>query len=335
METSLLDRINEIANADKALADEKYIRKALIDTVQMKNFAKDPLIVTEGEGIRFKDLNGKWYLDALSGIWVVNLGHQNKNIIEAMKKYLDSHVFACPLESINIEGLRLANIIAEIAPGSLDVVKLFCGGSEATESAMKAAKQYHIQKGNPKKHKILSFYDSFHGATMEALSATGMYGYKRKFPQLVPGHVHVHSHNCYRCPFEKTYPECGILCAKVVEQTIVKEGPESIAGMIVEPIINVQGSMTPPPEYLPMIREICSRHDVLLIFDEVITGFGRTGDLFAAVTFDTTPDILCCGKGMRLPMPFGRTQKMKPLWMGTRSRITGCPQPSALPRFES
>jgi adenosylmethionine-8-amino-7-oxononanoate aminotransferase len=298
MNKDYMDIIRRTINSESELSDEKYTRKILIDAMQMKHFVKDPLIVTEGEGIRFKDLNGKWYLDALSGIWVVNIGHQNKNVIEAMKQYLDSHVFSPPLHGVNIQGLKLANIVAELAPGNLNVVKLFTGGSEATESAMKAAKQYHVQKGNPKKRKIISFYDSFHGATMGALTATGMYGYKRQYIPLVTGHVHFHSHNCYRCPFEKTYPGCDILCAKLVEKSILKEGPDSIAGMIIEPIINVQGVMTPPLEYLPALREICSRYDIVLIFDEVITGFGRTGDLFGAITFDTVPDIICCGKGM-------------------------------------
>jgi adenosylmethionine-8-amino-7-oxononanoate aminotransferase len=112
------------------------------------------------------------------------------------------------------------------------------------------------------------------------------------------GFIHVHSHNCYRCPFDQEYPDCNILCARVIERTIEKEDPESIAGMIIEPIINIHGIVTPPPEYLPMIRELCSRHKIVLIYDEIITGFGRTGEIFAANTFDAIPDIICCGKGM-------------------------------------
>jgi adenosylmethionine-8-amino-7-oxononanoate aminotransferase len=234
----------------------------------------------------------------LSGIYVVNVGHQNSKIIEAMKKQLDSFVFSPALHGVNPQAIRLASLVSRIAPGNLRRVKLLTGGSEVTEAAMKMAKQYHKIIGNQRKYKILSFYDSYHGATMGAMSATGKSSYKKYYQPLMEGFIHVHSHNCYRCPFDQEYPDCNILCARVIERTIEKEDPESIAGMIIEPIINIHGIVTPPPEYLPMIRELCSRHKIVLIYDEIITGFGRTGEIFAANTFDAIPDIICCGKGM-------------------------------------
>jgi adenosylmethionine-8-amino-7-oxononanoate aminotransferase len=130
------------------------------------------------------------------------------------------------------------------------------------------------------------------------LGATGSKTRKAMFEPLGSGFVHVHPPYCYRCPFEKTYPACDVLCARIVEDTIVAEGPETVAGLIVEPIVNTAGIVTPPPEYFPLLREICDRHQVVLIFDEIITGFGRTGHLFGAETYHTVPDILCCGKGM-------------------------------------
>jgi adenosylmethionine-8-amino-7-oxononanoate aminotransferase len=283
---------------DAELASETYLKTLVLDYRQMKHFVEDPLIVTEGDGVRFKDINGKWYLDALAGVYVVNVGHGNKRVLEALKAQLDRFVFAPPLHGVNPTGIRLANLLSAIAPGNLRRVKLLTGGSEVNETAMKMAKQYHQVKGNHRKYKILSFYNSYHGATMGAMSATGKFSYKKYYQPLLEGFVHVHSHYCYRCPFDREYPGCDILCAKVIERTIEKEDPESIAGMILEPIINIQGIVTPPQEYLPMIREICTRHNIILIYDEIITGFGRTGNLFAANTFNAAPDILCCGKGM-------------------------------------
>jgi adenosylmethionine-8-amino-7-oxononanoate aminotransferase len=283
---------------DRELSSEEHLKRLILDYVQMKDFVRDPLVVTEGDGVRFKDVNGKWYWDGLSGIYVVNVGHQNKRVIEAMKAQLDTFVFSPPLHGVNPQAIRLASLLSQIAPGTLKSVKLLSGGSEATEAAMKMARQYHQLKGNHRKYKIFSFYNSYHGATVGAMAATGKFSYKKYYQPLLEGFVHVHSHDCYRCPFDRQYPNCDILCAQVIERTIEKEDPGSIAGMIIEPIINIQGIVTPPKEYLPEIRAICSRHDIVLIFDEIITGFGRTGEFFAANTFNVVPDIICCGKGM-------------------------------------
>jgi len=185
-----------------------------------------------------------------------------------------------------------------ITPGDLNIIKLLSGGSEATEAAMKLARQYHKQTGNPNKYKIIARYQGYHGATMGALSATGTKRRKTMFEPLLPGFMHVHPPTCYHCPYEKTYPACDVFCARTIEHLIESEGPDTIAALILEPIGNTGGVITPPPEYLPKVRDICSRHNILLIFDEIITGFGRTGQMFAAHTFETTPDILCMGKGM-------------------------------------
>jgi adenosylmethionine-8-amino-7-oxononanoate aminotransferase len=291
-------QLGSIAASDEDMATEEYLRRVILDYRQMKHFAADPLIVDAGEGIRFRDVNGKWYIDGLSGIWVTSLGHQNKRMIEAMKRQLDSYVFWPTMHSANPPEVRLANLLAEIAPGDLNRAMILGSGSEATEVAMKMAKQYHKVIGHHRKYKIFSFYVSYHGATFGAMAATGQFAHRKYYEPLMEGFIHVHSHNCYRCPFDQRYPDCEILCAKVVERTIEREDSASIAGMIVEPIINIQGIVTPPPEYLPMLRDICTRHDIVLIYDEIITGFGRTGELFAANTFDAIPDIICCGKGM-------------------------------------
>lgn len=274
------------------------LRHIVLDFMQMEEFIKEPFIVTRADGIRFWDIHGKEYLDGLAGVYVVNVGHNNRRVIEAMKAQLDTLAFAPPLHATTPPAIELARLLAAIAPGDLNTVKLLSGGTEATEAAFKITKQFHRQTGNPLKHKFISLYGSYHGATHGALSATGAKTRKTIFEPMAVGFLHAHPPYCYRCPFEKTYPSCNLICARIIEETILAEGPETVAGLIVEPVINTAGIVTPPPEYFPLLRKICDRHNVVLIFDEIITGFGRTGRLFGADTYHTVPDILCCGKGM-------------------------------------
>jgi adenosylmethionine-8-amino-7-oxononanoate aminotransferase len=163
---------------------------------------------------------------------------------------------------------------------------------------MKLAKQYHKQTGNSHKYKVISRYDGYHGATMGALGASGVPKRKTAFEPFGPGYVHVFPPTCYRCPFGMDYPECETLCATIIEQVAKKEDPATISAIIVEPIGNTGGIITPPDSYFKILREICDNYNILLIFDEVLTGFGRTGEMFAAQTFGITPDIICMGKGL-------------------------------------
>jgi adenosylmethionine-8-amino-7-oxononanoate aminotransferase len=270
----------------------------MLDLRQMKSFVADPLIMARADGIWYEDVHGKRYMDGLSGIFVVAVGHNNRRVIDAMHAQLEQITFAPPLHATNVPALRLAEKLAEITPGDLNTIKLMSSGSEATEAAMKMARQYHRQSGHPQKYKVISRYQGYHGATFGALSATGTVRRKWMFEPVMQGFVHVWPPTCYRCPFAMRYPDCGIRCATIVEDTIELEGPETVAALILEPIGNTGGIVTPPPEYLPILRGICDRYNVLLIFDEIITGFGRTGQMFAAQTFDTLPDILCMGKGI-------------------------------------
>jgi adenosylmethionine-8-amino-7-oxononanoate aminotransferase len=194
--------------------------------------------------------------------------------------------------------VQLANLLAELAPGDLSTVKFQCGGSEVTEAAIKLARQYHKLTGSPGKYKIIGRYLSWHGSTLGSLSASGLKSRKTVNEPLAPGFLHVFPPTCYRCPFGKTYPECEITCATIIEHVIEMEDPATIAAVIVEPIGHTGGIIDPPEEYLPILREFCDRHNVLLIFDEIITGIGRTGRMFAAETFGVTPDILCIAKGL-------------------------------------
>ena len=241
---------------------------------------------------------GKRYLDAISGIYVVSVGHNNRRVIEAIRQQLDSLAFSPPMHGTNPQAVQLANLLAELAPGDLSTVKFECGGAEVVEAAIKLARQYHKLTGSPGKYKIISRYQSWHGSTLGALSASGLKSRKTVNEPMAPGFVHVFPPTCYRCPFGKTYPDCGITCATIVGDVIEMEDPATVAAILVEPIGHTGGVIDPPEEYLPILREICDRHNILLIFDEIITGIGRTGRMFAAETFGVTPDVLCVAKGL-------------------------------------
>lgn len=276
---------------------EGFLRQILARD-QMKEFARNPLVMARSEGVRYWDVQGKEYLDALSGIYVVSVGHNNRRVIDAVKEQLERLHFAPVMHGTNAVAVQLANLLAEIAPGDLNTVKFECGGSEVTEAAIKMARQYHQLTGHPRKYKIISRYQSWHGSTMGSLSASGLKSRRSVNEPLAPGFLHVFPPTCYRCPFGKTYPGCGITCASLVGDVIDMEDADTVAAVIVEPIGHTGGIIDPPEEYLPILREACDRHNVLLIFDEIITGIGRTGRMFAAETFGVLPDLLCLGKGM-------------------------------------
>ncbi|MBM3262475.1 MAG: aspartate aminotransferase family protein [candidate division Zixibacteria bacterium] len=284
-------------DTEQLLASET-LRHMVLDLRQMQTFIEDPLVITKADGVWYEDVHGRRIMDGLSGIFVVTVGHNNRRVIGAIKAQLDTIAFAPPLHATNPPAIELVRRLGEVTPGNLNTIKLLSGGSEATEAAMKLARQYHKQTGHPNKYKIIARYYGYHGATMGALSATGTRRRKTMFEPMLPGFLHVHPPTCFRCPYEKTYPACDVFCARTIEDMIQLEGSDTVAAVILEPIGNTGGVVTPPAEYLPAIRELCDRHNVLLIFDEIITGFGRTGQMFASHTFGVTPDILCMGKGM-------------------------------------
>ena len=283
--------------SDAQATEERFLRKIFV-RAQMSEFARDPLLMSRADGVYYWDVQGKQYLDALSGIYVVSVGHNNQRVIDAIVQQMKTLNFSPTMHGSNPLAVRLANRLVELAPDELTAVKLATGGSEATEAAMKMARQYHKLTGNSTKYKVISRYLSWHGSTMGSLSASGLAERRAVNEPLAPGFVHVFPPTCYRCPFGKEYPSCELTCASLIGDVIEMEGPSTVAAVMVEPIGNTGGIIDPPQEYLPMLREICDRHNVLLIFDEIITGAGRTGELFAAQTFGVTPDLLCMGKGI-------------------------------------
>jgi adenosylmethionine-8-amino-7-oxononanoate aminotransferase len=261
-------------------------------------FRRDPTIIRKAQGLIVTDIDGNDYIDGLSGIWVVNLGHGNQAVIEAMSEQMQRLTFTWPAGTLNEPALRLAQLLSDITPPKLTTVKLVCGGSEATDIALRLVRQYFLQRGRPRKTKIISRYLSWHGSTLGALSMGGTAAWKEPYGPLLGECLHVPPPYCYRCPYGLTYPDCDLACARVIERVIEWEGPDTVAAVLMDPVMFTAGVLVPPGEYLKVVRDICDRMDTLLIFDEVITGFGRTGQMFAMDTFDVVPDVVAMAKGM-------------------------------------
>jgi len=259
-------------------------------------------IVLRAEGAYFWDARGKRYLDFISQLYNVHLGMGNKKVIEAVKKQLDELVYVSP-SYLTLPKIELAKRLAKITPG--DLCKSFFGssGAEANETAIKLAQLYTGKK------KIIGFWDAYHGSTYATVSAGGS-ARNRNFPSLsiFEEFKHIPSPDCYRCPFGKQYPECDLTCAHFLQYTIEKEGEKSVAAFMAEPINSWAGQIVPPKEYWPMVRRICDEKGVLLIFDEVMTGFARTGKMFACEHWNVVPDIETYAKGITSAyVPLGAT----------------------------
>ena len=274
------------------------VARTMVDFMQMKAFAEDPLVLTEGRGIYVFDVEGHRYLDGLSGTFCAALGHGNRALAEAGAAQLARLAMAAPTLATNDRALELIDRLLGLLPDRYSVVKLLSGGSEATESAMKVARQYHKQTGNATRFKILSHYRSYHGGTGHAVAASGWPVWRAPYEPLAGGFIHLHTPDPYRPPFDVPPDQVAATYLRLAEETIELEGPPTIAALITEPILTSAGVVVPPERYLAGLRELCDRYGILLIFDEIITAFGRVGAIFASELFGTWPDILCLGKGM-------------------------------------
>lgn len=274
------------------------IGRVMVDFTQMRVFERDPLVLTRGDGVRVWDTDGREYIDAVSSVITVNLGYGNRRVIDAISAQLERLPIAAPTLGTSDRMLELADRLLGLLPPDMTTVKFQTSGSESVEAAFKLARQYHRQTGAPGRHKIIAREHSYHGATMGALSATGRAEYRIPFEPLVPGFVHVPAPDERGCRLSSACPPCPLACADAIEDAILREGPETVAAVIVEPVMAMAGVVIPPDGYLPKLRAICDRHSVLLIFDEVVTGFGRLGTWFGAERFATWPDLLVLGKGI-------------------------------------
>jgi adenosylmethionine-8-amino-7-oxononanoate aminotransferase len=275
---------------------EKYINRTFIDFMPNEEFMKYPVVFTEAKNVYLWDTEGRKYFDAIGGIFVASLGHQHPRVMEAVREQLGRLTMVPTLHSISDVTLRFIETLGQVTPGNLNYIKSFSGGSESIEAAIKFTRQYFKQTGRADKVKVVSNYLSYHGATFGAMSAGGS-PRKVKFEPQMPGFIKVYSPKQLRDDFG-TWEETCRYAALLAQRTIESEVPDTVGVFLVEPICNTAGIITPTEEYFRMIRQTCDRYDVALIFDEVLTGFGKTGDMFAAQTFGVTPDILCSGKGL-------------------------------------
>jgi len=257
-------------------------------------------VMTKGEGVRVFDQDGRSYLDLVAGVTrPVHVGYGRKEIAQAAYDQMCELSYFTPMQFANLPAIKLANLLSEIGPGRIDKFFFVCDGSEAVESAIKLAKHYHYFKGDRKRHKIISRRGAYHGVTSGALNILGTVLSMRQIMEpLAPGTVFVESPYCYRCPFHLSYPSCDLLCARDVERIIQFEDPGQISAFIGEPIQQGFGAYAPPKEYWKILREICDRYGILLIIDEVICGFGRTGKWFGIDHFDIQPDLITMAKGI-------------------------------------
>lgn len=270
-----------------------------MDNVFYRAVRKSYLEVDHGEGVYLYDSEGKKYLDACSGAAVANLGHAHPRIIQALTEQAQKVAFSHLSRWTSKPIRELADLTASIAPGSLNKLYLVSGGSEATEAALKMARQYFLERdGKTNKYRIISRWKSFHGNTIGSLSMTGDKRRKKytplllNFPKAAPCY-------CYRCPFKQKPDTCCVDCAHDLERLLKMEGAESIAAFIAEPVGGAAcGALVPHPEYFKIVRQICDKYDILLIDDEVMAGFGRTGSMFAIEDFGVVPDMICAAKGM-------------------------------------
>jgi len=276
---------------------ENLMKHTFIDYHQTSEILKKPLIFKKAEGLYLWDLEDKRYFDAIGGVYVAVLGHRHPRVIEAVKDQMDKITFAAPLHGISDTALEFVEKLGSVTPGNLKYIKSFSGGSESIEAAMKFTRQYFKQTGNPEKYKFISNYLSYHGGTIAAMSASGSSKRKVKFEPSMPGFLKVLNPIQMRDRFSSWEETCRF-CANLYEDVIVNENPDTIAGVIIEPICNTGGIVTPTQEYFKILRKICDKYNVILIFDEVLTGYGKTGDMFCSQTYNVTPDIICAGKAL-------------------------------------
>ncbi len=257
-------------------------------------------VMTKGEGVRVFDQDGKSYLDLVSGVTrPVHVGYGRKEIAQAVYDQICRLPYFTPMQFSNIPAMELAEVLAEITPGRINNFTFVCDGSEAVEAAIKLAKHYHHFKGDKKRYKVISRRGAYHGVTGGALSVLGtVLPMRQIMDPVVPGTVFVESPYCFRCPLHLTYPDCDIACAKDIERIIEFEDPGQISAFIGEPIQQAFGALAPPQEYWDIVRSMCDTYGILLIIDEVICGFGRTGKWFGVEHFDIQPDIITMAKGI-------------------------------------
>jgi adenosylmethionine-8-amino-7-oxononanoate aminotransferase len=279
--------------------DAKARRHLWMHFTRLSSYADHEVpTIVRGEGPYVWDQHGKKYLDGLSGLFTVQVGHGRKELAEAAARQAEKLAYFPIWSYAHPTAIELAARLAGYAPGDVNRVFFTTGGSEAVESAWKLARQYFRAIGQPQRTKVISRNIAYHGTSMGALSITGIPELRIPFEPLVPGAHKAANTDRYRCRYCANAPACTLACADDIEDVIEREGPESVAAVFLEPVQNAGGCFTPGDGYFARVREICDRHGILLVSDEVICAFGRLGYMFGCERYGYQPDIITCAKGL-------------------------------------
>jgi len=271
---------------------------------------QQPDIVARGEGCWIWDVDGHKMLDGVGGLWASNLGHSTKPVRDAIVAQLDElpfyNVFRGTTHPRAIE--LSARLVKLMEPDGVSAVLFSNGGSDAVEGALKIARQYHKLRGEKDRFKFISLRQGYHGVHFGGMSVNGNTNFRRAYEPLLPGCFHIDTPWLYHNPYTQDEEELGEICAKLLEREIVFQGPDTVAAFIAEPVQGAGGVIVPPANYWPLVRKICDKHGVLLIADEVVTGFGRTGHLFGTRLWGMNADLWCLAKGISSGyVPLGAT----------------------------
>jgi len=277
-----------------------------------------PRVVVEADGWELTDDRGRTLIDGFAGLWCVAAGHRRPEIIAAIDEQLRTLEYSTIFHGqSHPPAVELAEKIASLFPPEygLNHVMFASGGSEANETNFKLVRMYWALRGEDRKKTIVARHHGYHGLSVATMTATGIMPMHWNFGPEAPGFTHIPAPYCYRCELGQTYPSCRLACARSLEQLIESEGAETIAAFIVEPVIGAGGIIPPPPDYLPAVREICDRHDILLVLDEVVCGFGRTGTMFGFEQWGVRPDIVTLAKGLTSGyLPLGASVVSDEVW---------------------
>lgn len=279
-------------------------------TAPAVNSLQAPLVIASAQGIHVTDTTGKTYIDGSAGMWNVNVGHNRPEIKAAIAAQMERISYCSTFGAMTTEpALALSTRLAELMQIE-DMTRFMfsTGGSDAVETAFKLARQYWLLEGQPRKSKIISLRNGYHGLHWAGTAASGSPVWKAAYEPGIPGFLQVEGPYPYRNPWTSDPQQLGEICAGILEREIVHQGPDSVAAFIAEPVQGVGGVIVPPDNYWPLVRAVCDRHNVLLIADEVITGFGRTGSLFGCRRWGVKPDLMCLAKGINSGyVPMGAT----------------------------
>jgi adenosylmethionine-8-amino-7-oxononanoate aminotransferase len=257
------------------------------------------LTITRGEGVYMWDEEGTRYIDGSAGPICVNIGHGVKEVADAVARQMKEISYAHSSHFTTGTVLEFAERLAKFAPPSLNRVYVCSGGSEATEASAKLARQYHLERGEPSRYKIIARWQSYHGNTLGALSMSGNIARRRRFVPLLLDFPHIPPAYCYRCPYGKTRDACDLECARALDWEVKATGKSEVAAFIAEPFVGATlGSLPAPDGYFQLIREICDEHEILFVADEVMTGVGRTGKNWGIDHWGVEPDVIAAAKGL-------------------------------------